>query len=124
MISLNLSEPRDPARHRSGQPGQPSSHRARQVSATTSANPIPILSTYDCASPDEDGIVQALEGALADGRLSSEDIQYANAHETGTAAMMKPRYKPSTSEKHAISSSKSMVGHALDAAEGWSLSRL
>src|SRR5262245_66098463 len=86
MISLNLSEPRDPARHRSGQPGQPSSHRARPVSATTSSNPIPILSTYNCASPDEDGMVRALEGALADGRLSSEDIQYANAHETGTAA--------------------------------------
>jgi len=72
-------------------------------------------------------MVRALEGALADGRLSSEDIQNANAHETGTAANDEAEIRAikrvgRRSEKHAISSSKSMVGHALDAAEGWSVS--
>jgi nodulation protein E len=40
----------------------------------------------DLLSPDEGGMVRAFEGALADGRLSPGDIQYVNAHGTGTTA--------------------------------------
>src|SRR5262249_39685457 len=38
----------------------------------------------DLLSPDEGGMVRAIEGGLADAGLSPEDIQYVNAHGTGT----------------------------------------
>ena len=76
----------------------------------------------DLLSPDEGGMVRALESALADGQLSPEDIQYVNAHGTGTAANDETETKAIKSAfgqqaaKLAISSNKSMVGHALGAA--------
>ena len=67
-------------------------------------------------------MVRALESALADGQLSPEDIQYVNAHGTGTEAndeaettAIKRAFGPHAT-KLAISSNKSMVGHALGAA--------
>jgi 3-oxoacyl-(acyl-carrier-protein) synthase len=81
----------------------------------------------DLLSPDEDGMVRALEGALADGRLSPEDIQYVNAHGTGTATNDQAETQAikrafgQHARKLAISSNKSMIGHALGAAGGLEL---
>jgi nodulation protein E len=76
----------------------------------------------DLVSPDEGGMARALEQALADGGLARGDIQYVNAHGTGTAANDETetgalkRVFGAHSTKLAISSTKSMVGHALGAA--------
>ncbi len=76
----------------------------------------------DLVSPDEDGMVRAVEGALADGRLAAQDIQYVNAHGSGTAANDESETKAikrvfgTHAGKLVISSNKSMVGHALGAA--------
>ena len=76
----------------------------------------------DLLSPDEGGMVRALENALADGQLAAEDIQYVNAHGTGTTANDETETKAIKSAfgqhaaKLAISSNKSMVGHTLGAA--------
>jgi nodulation protein E len=76
----------------------------------------------DLTSPDEDGMVRAIESALADARLSPEDIQYVNAHGTGTAANdeIETSAIKRAFGRHAaglaISSNKSMLGHALGAA--------
>jgi nodulation protein E len=81
----------------------------------------------DLVSPDEDGMVRAVESALADGRLSPEDIQYVNAHGTGTAANDEAETRAikrafgGHAGKLAISSNKSMIGHALGAAGGLEL---
>jgi nodulation protein E len=76
----------------------------------------------DLLSPDAGGMRRAIDAALADGRLAATDIQYINAHGTGTAAndanetqALKTVFGPHAS-KLALSSNKSMVGHALGAA--------
>ena len=67
-------------------------------------------------------MVRAIEGALADARLSPRDIQYVNAHGSGTAANDEIETKAikrafgTHAGKLAISSNKSMVGHTLIAA--------
>jgi nodulation protein E len=76
----------------------------------------------DLTSPDEGGMVRAIESALADARLAPEDIQYVNAHGTGTATNDEvetnaiKRAFGRHAAKLAISSNKSMLGHALGAA--------
>jgi nodulation protein E len=77
---------------------------------------------YDLTSPDEGGMVRAIEGALSDAGLTPQDIQYVNAHGTGTAtndevetSALKRAFGPHAG-KLAISSNKSMLGHALGAA--------
>jgi nodulation protein E len=76
----------------------------------------------DLTSPDQGGMARALQGALADARLAPDDIQYINAHGTGTAANDVTETRAlrqvfgAHAEKVAISSTKSMVGHALGAA--------
>ncbi len=82
---------------------------------------------YDLTSPDEGGMVRALTGALADGGVSAQDIQYVNAHGTGTAAndetetrAIKRVFGPHSATL-AVSSNKSMLGHALGAAGGLEL---
>ena len=40
----------------------------------------------DLLSPDAGGMLRAINGALADGGLNASDVQYVNAHGTGTAA--------------------------------------
>ena len=73
-------------------------------------------------APDLNGMVRAIDGALADAGLRPDDIQYINAHGTGTAANDAAETKAlrqafgSHAKKLAISSTKSMVGHALGAA--------
>ena len=75
----------------------------------------------DLTAPDLGGMTRAMEGALADAKLSARDIQYVNAHGTGTAANdvaeteALHRVFGAQAGKLAISSTKSMVGHALGA---------
>jgi len=82
---------------------------------------------YDLTSPDEGGMVRALTGALTDGGLAATDIQYVNAHGTGTMANDETETKAikrtfgTHAAELAISSNKSMVGHALGAAGGLEL---
>jgi nodulation protein E len=76
----------------------------------------------DLTAPDRGGMVRAMNAALDDAKVAAADIQYVNAHGTGTAA----NDETETGALHeafgahakelAISSTKSMVGHALGAA--------
>jgi nodulation protein E len=76
----------------------------------------------DLTAPDLGGMTRAMEGALTDGKLAAPDIQYINAHGTGTAAndltetQALHRLFGAHAGKLAVSSTKSMVGHALGAA--------
>jgi len=76
----------------------------------------------DLTAPDQGGMVRAMAGALEDARLAPADVQYVNAHGTGTAANDDTETKAlhqafgAHAQKLAISSTKSMVGHALGAA--------
>jgi nodulation protein E len=76
----------------------------------------------DLTAPDQGGMVRAIEAALADAQLAPQDIQYVNAHGTGTAANDLTETRAlhqafgAHAEKLAVSSTKSMVGHALGAA--------
>jgi nodulation protein E len=76
----------------------------------------------DLTNPDEAGMARAMQGALDDAGLAPRDIQYVNAHGTGTfandvteTAALK-RVFGEHAQKLAISSTKSMVAHALGAA--------
>ncbi len=76
----------------------------------------------DLLSPDVGGMGRAIDGALKDGGLNASDIQYVNAHGTGTAANDETETEAlkrafgAHAKKLAISSNKSMIGHALGAA--------
>jgi nodulation protein E len=76
----------------------------------------------DLTAPDLGGMARAMEGALTDGKLGAQDIQYVNAHGTGTAVndltetQALHRVFGAHVGKLAVSSTKSMVGHALGAA--------
>lgn len=72
--------------------------------------------------PAAEGAARAMRAALRDARLDPADIGYINAHGTGTAAndpteisAIRAVFGPHA-ERLAISSSKSMHGHALGAA--------
>jgi nodulation protein E len=76
----------------------------------------------DLLSPDAGGMLRAINAALADGGLNASNIQYVNAHGTGTAAndeteteALKRAFGAHAS-KLVMSSNKSMIGHALGAA--------
>jgi len=76
----------------------------------------------DLTAPDPDGMVRAMAATLADAGLSPDAIDYVNAHGTGTTAndASETTALHKTCGAHAarlaISSTKSMVGHALGAA--------
>lgn len=76
----------------------------------------------DLTAPDQGGMSRAMQEALADAKLTPQDIQYVNAHGTGTAANDETETKAlhQVFGPHAgglaVSSTKSMVGHALGAA--------
>jgi nodulation protein E len=76
----------------------------------------------DLTAPDLGGMTRAMVGALTDAKLTAEDIQYINAHGTGTAANDTAETQALHqvfgvhAKKLAVSSTKSMVGHALGAA--------
>ncbi|AMN41940.1 beta-ketoacyl-[acyl-carrier-protein] synthase family protein [Rhodoplanes sp. Z2-YC6860] len=76
----------------------------------------------DLLSPDAGGMLRAINGALNDGGLAASDVQYVNAHGTGTAANDETETEALKSAfgahagKLVMSSNKSMIGHALGAA--------
>jgi nodulation protein E len=76
----------------------------------------------DLTAPDVNGMVRALNAALADARLNPSDVQYVNAHGTGTTANDRTETQAlkTAFRDHAkaipISATKSMIGHALGAA--------
>ena len=76
----------------------------------------------DLLSPDAGGMCRAIDGALTDGGLNATDVDYVNAHGTGTASndetetLALKRAFGAHAAKLAISSNKSMIGHALGAA--------
>lgn len=76
----------------------------------------------DITTPDVEGASRAIAGALADAGLRPEEIDYINAHGTGTRIndiMETTAIKQVLGDRAgriAISSSKSMFGHALGAA--------
>ncbi len=76
----------------------------------------------DITAPDVDGGVRAIRAALRDAGLAAEDVDYVNAHGTGTAANDQTetqslhRALGARARQIPVSSSKSMFGHALGAA--------
>jgi nodulation protein E len=76
----------------------------------------------DITAPDVNGMARAMTAALADAKVDRGGVQYINAHGTGTTANDRTEtaaLKASFGDhagKLAISSTKSMIGHALGAA--------
>jgi nodulation protein E len=78
----------------------------------------------DLTNPDVDGMTRAIVGCMSDAGLTPDDIDYVNAHGTGTlandrteTAALKAAFG-ARAAKIPASSTKSMVGHALGAAGG------
>lgn len=78
----------------------------------------------DLTNPDAGGMGRAITACLADGGLTPDDVDYINAHGTGTLANDLTETKAlktalgDRAAKIPASSTKSMVGHALGAAGG------
>jgi nodulation protein E len=76
----------------------------------------------DITTPDANGMARAVGAALQDAGLKPEDVQYINAHGTGTRSNDATETKAMKialgdhAKKLAMSSNKSMFGHALGAA--------
>lgn len=76
----------------------------------------------DLTNPDTDGMARAMTGCLNDAGLTPEEVHYVNAHGTGTTANDSTETKAlkvalgERAYKIPVSSTKSMVGHALGAA--------
>jgi len=75
----------------------------------------------ELTAPDATGAARAMQAALADARLNPEDVDYVNAHGTGTrlndkteVAALRKIFGDRTNTLP-ISSTKSMVGHCLNA---------
>jgi nodulation protein E len=77
----------------------------------------------DITLPDANGAARAMTGALQDGQLNPDDIDYVNAHGTGTAAndvtetrALRMALGSEAAEQAFVTSSKSVFGHALGGA--------
>jgi nodulation protein E len=76
----------------------------------------------DITAIDPEGAARAMSAALIDAKTSADDIDYVNAHGTGTGlndkgetAALHKAFGPSA-ERLAVSSSKAVLGHSLGAA--------
>jgi nodulation protein E len=79
------------------------------------------IDAVDMIRPDETSAALAMQEALADGGVSAQEIDYVNAHGTGTrlndvteTAALKRVFGERLSQLP-VSSSKSMIGHCLNA---------
>ena len=76
----------------------------------------------DITAPDADGAARAISAALRDAKATPDDIDYINAHGTGTTANDRTETVAirkafgARADKVAVSSSKSVLGHSLGAA--------
>ena len=76
----------------------------------------------DLTAPDVDGGTRAMEAALHDARTNVDEVDYVNAHGTGTVANDRTETAAlhqvfrSCPERLAVSSSKGVLGHSLGAA--------
>jgi len=76
----------------------------------------------DITAIDPDGAARAMRAALADAKANPEDVDYVNAHGTGTdlndrieTTALRKAFGPSA-DRLAVSSSKAVLGHSLGAA--------
>jgi nodulation protein E len=76
----------------------------------------------DITSPDPDGGARAMRAALRDARRNADDVEYVNAHGTGTmqndrseTVALRDVFGPDV-RRIAVSSSKAVLGHGLGAA--------
>jgi nodulation protein E len=76
----------------------------------------------DITAPDPQGAARAMRAALRDARTNADDVDYVNAHGTGTthndrseATALKAVFGPDVA-RIAVSSSKAVLGHGLGAA--------
>jgi nodulation protein E len=75
----------------------------------------------DIVMPSADGAASAMHQALADAELNPQDVDYINAHGTGTPANDATETRAirlafgTHADRLAVSSTKSMHGHALGA---------
>lgn len=77
----------------------------------------------DIVAPSADGMANAMRHALLDADIISQDIDYINAHGTGTVANDRTEIRAIKNvfpfpDRLAISSTKAVTGHALGAAGG------
>ena len=76
----------------------------------------------DLTAPDVDGGTRAMEAAVHDARTNVDEVDYVNAHGTGTVANDRTETAAlhqvfrSCPERLAVSSSKGVLGHSLGAA--------
>ncbi|MGB0507156.1 MAG: beta-ketoacyl-[acyl-carrier-protein] synthase family protein [Pikeienuella sp.] len=76
----------------------------------------------DIVTPSQDGAARAIRAALADANMSADEVGYINAHGTATAANDKTECAAirevfgAAADQVAVSSTKSMHGHAIGAA--------
>jgi nodulation protein E len=76
----------------------------------------------DIVFPSRDGAASAIQRALTDARMNADDVDYINAHGTGTPANDPTETAAirqvfgAHADALAVSSTKSMHGHALGAA--------
>ena len=101
---------------------------AEDAAVARSATPLAILAGYgtssdakDMLQPDAEGAAKAITAALSDAGLSPADIDYINAHGTGTvlnditeAAALRAVFGDKL-DAIPVSSSKPIIGHALGA---------
>ena len=99
--------------------------RARQRGATILAEFVGAGMSADAGDivlPSEAGMAKAIQRALADGGLGTADVDYVNAHGTGTPGNDPTESKAirrvfgAHADRLAVSSTKSMHAHALGAA--------